>query len=391
MAKLWENKSNLNNEIEDYTVENDYILDKKLVKYDCIASIAHAKMLGRMGHLEKNEALKLIKGLEEIIKLDEKEKFEIKKEDEDCHTAIENHLVKKLGNIGKKIHFARSRNDQVLTALRLYEKDEISKVKEKITALTGNIYFFAKKYRSIEFPGYTHTRKAMPSSIELWADSFAESMADNIKSINSVLDLINQSPLGTGAGYGLPVKVEREYTAKLLGFKKIQQNPIYCQNSRGKFESTILNSLSQIMYDLNKISSDIILFSTPEIGYFELSEKICTGSSIMPHKRNPDVLELVRANYNVVNSYEFQVKNISTNLISCYNRDIQMTKEPLIKGFDITKKSISVMSVVFDNLHVNKEKCKKAITKELYSVEEAYNLAKKMAFRDAYKEISRKY
>ena len=235
-------------------------------------------------------------------------------------------------------------------------------------------------------------RKAMPSSIGLWADAFIESMKDNKKLLLDVYSLIDQSPLGTGAGYGLPIEVDRKLTAKLLGFNKIQKNPIYVQNSRGKFESTILHGLSQIMFDLNKISTDILLFSMSGIGYMKLPLELCTGSSIMPHKKNPDVLEIVRANYHKIMSFEYEIKSIISNLPSGYNRDLQLTKQPIINGFEITKESLKVMSIVLNHLEVNPKKCKKAMTKELYATNEVYDLAKHgIAFRNAYKEISKNY
>jgi argininosuccinate lyase len=286
--KLWEKKYQLNKQIGSFTVGNDHLLDQKLVKYDCLGSIAHVKMLNKIGVLTKAECDKLIMALYEIITIDGNGAFIIKQEDEDCHTAIEKYVVKKLGKTGEKIHTARSRNDQVLTALRLYYKDEIKTVLKLIDDLVGSLLAIKEKYGNVEMPGYTHMRKAMPSSVGLWTGAFIESMQDNKILLSNVYKLIDQSPLGTGAGYGLPIKVDRNLTAKLLGFKKIQRNPIYVQNSRGKFESDILHGLSQIMLDLNKMSSDIILFSMPEFGYFELSPCVCTGSSIMPHKKNPD-------------------------------------------------------------------------------------------------------
>ncbi len=390
--KLWEKEYKLDRQIEDFTVSNDYILDRKLIKYDCIASIAHAKMLEKTGILKKGEAKDIIKELNNIISLEKKGRFKIQKEQEDCHTAIEAHLTKTLGDAGKKIHTARSRNDQVLVALRLYYKDELNGCKDNVGNLIRAISKFRKKYGTTKLPGYTHTRKAMPSSISLWSDSFVDSMKDNIKLIDFTLDLIDQSPLGTAAGYGIPLDIDREYTAKLLGFKKVQQNPIYAQASRGKFESTILHSLTQIMFDLNKIASDLIIFSMPEFGYFELPQELCTGSSIMPQKKNPDVLELVRAKYHVVLSYEFQVKSMAANLISGYNHDIQLTKEPTMKGFDITEDCVSIMAHVFEKLEVNGGRCKSALTEELYATEKVYDLVKKgIPFRDAYKAISKEY
>ena len=390
--KLWEKNCNLDKSVEKFTVGDDYLVDQKLVKYDCLASIVHVKMLNKIGILKTGECSKLVKTLEEIMELDKEGVFVIKLEDEDCHTSIENFLVEKLGNLGKKIHTARSRNDQVLTALRLFYKDEIKSVVQLVDSLIKALVVFEEKYGYIEMPGYTHMRKAMPSSISLWINSFVESMNDNKTLMLYIYEFIDKSPLGTGAGYGLPIQVDRKMTAKLLGFSDIHSNPLYTQNSRGKFESIILNGLTQIMLDLNKMAMDILLFSTSEYGYMGLSEKFCTGSSMMPHKKNPDVLELIRAKYHQVLSYEFEVKSIISNLISGYNRDLQLTKKPVMDGFEITKDSLDMMILVLKNLYVNEGKCKKAMTEELYATEKAYKLiGKDVPFRDAYKEIAKTY
>lgn len=388
--KLWNKGYKLNEQIEDFTVGEDYILDQKLVKYDCLASMAHAKMLAKIGILKNSESQKIIKELSNIVALEKLGKFIIMKKDEDCHTSIENYLTKKLGSLGKKIHTARSRNDQVLVALRLYYKDKLKSTIKLTGDLIQFVNNFSRRYGKIELPGYTHTRKAMPSSIELWSEAIVDSMADNLKIIKLCLELVDQSPLGTGAGYGIPLKIDRKYTAKMLDFKKVQKNPIYTQNSRGKFESTILHSLTQIMFDLNKVATDLIIFSLPEFGYFELPKEFCTGSSIMPQKRNPDVLELLRAKYHVVVSYEFQVKNIIGNLLSGYNRDLQLLKEPIMKGFDIVQKSLSIMNLIFKELRVNEVSCRKALTEDIYATQKAYELVKRgIPFREAYKRISR--
>jgi len=390
--KLWEKKYQLNEQIENFTVGNDHILDQKLVKYDCQASIAHAKMLEKIGILAKEESDKIIMTLQEIIKIDNNGCFIVEQHDEDCHTAIENYLVKKLGPIGKKIHTARSRNDQVLTALRLYYKDEISCVNNLVESLIKSFVSFKEKHGQTELPGYTHMRKAMPSTIGLWCDAFIDSMKDNKELLNGIFKLIDQSPLGTGAGYGLPIKLDRKMTAEILGFSKIQKNPIYVQNSRGKFESSILHGLNQIAIDLNKMSMDIMLFSMAEIGYMKLQSELCTGSSIMPHKKNPDALEIIRANYHKTTSFEFEIKNIMANLISGYNRDLQLTKEPVIKGFETTKQSLQVMKIVLEHLETDKKKCKKAMTEELYATQQVYNLVEQgIPFREAYQKISKKF
>ena len=390
--KLWEKGYSLNKEIEEFTVGNDYILDSKLVRYDCIASIAHAKMLNKIGILDNAELEKISAALNEIIKLDSVGKFIISKEDEDCHTAIEKYLTKKIGKAGKKIHMARSRNDQVATALRLYYKDSLNEISELANKFSSSLFLLKDRYRGVEIPGYTHMRKAMPSSIGMWADAFIESMSDNKRAISSAIELLDQSPLGTGAGYGLPMKVDRRLTAKLLKFSRVQKSPIYVQNSRGKFEFVILNAIAMIMFDLNKMASDIILFSMPEFGYFEIPREFCTGSSIMPHKMNPDVLELMRARYHQIAASQAGVMGIASNLISGYSRDMQLTKGYVMDGIETAKSSLKIASLIIKGLKVDRERCKKAMTKELYSVKDAYELAKKgVAFRDAYSKVAGEY
>jgi|SaaInlV_200m_DNA_6_1039755.scaffolds.fasta_scaffold00062_19 argininosuccinate lyase len=390
VKKLWDKGYDLNKTIESFTVGNDPILDKQLVKYDCIASIAHAKMLGKINLLSKDEVNELVHELNNIIDLDKTGEFNITQEQEDCHTAIEMFLTSKLGDIGKKIHTARSRNDQVLTALRLYYIDHIAIVEQSINRLTTSISNMSNKYGKIQFPGYTHMQKAMPSSFELWCNSFSDSMMDNLILLKTATKLVDQSPLGTAAGYGVPLNIDRKFTAEELQFSRVQENPIYTQYSRGKFEITILHILSQIMLDLNKIASDLILFSMPEFGYVKLPDEFCTGSSIMPQKKNPDVLELLRAKYHIVSSYEFQVSRLTSNLISGYNRDMQLTKEPIMNGFSVTLESLQIADLLFSNLKVNKQKCHDALTDELFATEKVYDLVKQgVPFRDAYLKVAK--
>ena len=392
MTKLWQKGYDLNREIELFTVGDDPDLDQRLVKYDCVASMVHAKMLGKMGILKNKEVKQLAAELENIIKLHKNGQFPITSDQEDCHTAIENHLTEKLGDVGKKIHTARSRNDQVLTALRLFYKDQIQECEELIDGLIEPMESFIKRSGEMLLPGYTHMRKAMPSSVAMWGSAFVDSMKDNQKLLDAVLGLIDQSPLGTAAGYGLPLKIDREFTARELGFERVQENPIYAQNSRGKFETSLLHALSQIMLDLNRIASDLILFSMPEFGFFELPDEFCTGSSIMPQKKNPDVLEILRAKYHVVRSCQHEVESIVGNLISGFNRDIQLTKEPTFRGLDTTLESLSVAVLIFDELKVNAERCEDAMTDELFATEEIYRLVEKgIPFREAYRRVAQKY
>ncbi|MCF7886723.1 MAG: argininosuccinate lyase [Candidatus Marinimicrobia bacterium] len=390
--KLWNKGYTLDEIVEDYTVGRDYILDQRLVEYDCRASITHAEMLHEIDILTENEKNQLIKELKNIISLHKNGDFKIEKSEEDCHTAIENHLTKKLGDTGKKIHTARSRNDQVLTALRLYYRDEIKNIEELINENIKSIKKLIDKYGDIEFPGYTHTRKAMPSSIAMWAGGLRDSMRDNLDYLKFYAKFIDQSPLGTAAGYGAPLNIKRDYTAGNLGFERVQENPVYCQNSRGKFESGLASIFKLVMYDLNKYASDLILFSMPGCQYFSLPDKFLTGSSIMPHKKNPDVLELMRAKYHIVVSLENRISSMMANLITGYHRDFQLFKEAIFEVFDITHASLRISANIFDSLKVNKDKCEEALTDELYATEKAYKLVKQgVPFREAYRQIASQY
>jgi Argininosuccinate lyase len=240
-----------------------------------------------------------------------------------------------LGDIGKKVHTARSRNDQVVTALRLYYKDSLKRIKLQARKLIKTLKTLRKEYGDVEIPGFTHYRKATPTTVDVWLGSFIESLEDDLKVFKSIEYLIDQNPLGSGAGYGVPnIKVDRTITQKELKFKRIQENPLYVQNSRGKFESAIAFALSMILFDINKLSSDIILFSEEDFGFVKLDKQITTGSSMMPNKFNPDVFEIARANYNKVISLELMLRMLPANLISGYHRDLQLTKEAILEIID---------------------------------------------------------
>lgn len=387
--KLWQKSYNVDKEIEKFTVGNDFLLDKSLVKYDVYGSIAHSSMLKKIGILKDHEFKKIKKALLEILKLSENNGFQIEQQDEDCHTAIENYLTKKLGDLGKKIHTARSRNDQVLVGLRLYSKDNLLKVNKALASLVSTILEFAEKNKDIPIPGYTHTRKAMPSSVGLLFGAYAESLIDDFELLKAAYKLNDQNPLGSAAGYGVNLGIDREFTTNILGFKKVQNNSAYAQNSRSKIESIIIFALSKMMDDLSKIASDLILFSMGEFGFFSLPDKLTTGSSLMPHKKNPDVLELIRGKASVVQSYLFLTNNISPKLISGYHRDFQLTKEPLMKSFEIAIASIKILNLTLSELKANKEKCISSFTNDLFAADKAIELAKKgIPFREAYKEVS---
>ena len=389
MSKLWDKGVTLNPKIEAFTVGNDYQLDQSLVYYDCIASKAHASVLEKASLLSKDEAQKIKQGLDEIIELHSKGEFEITSEQEDCHTAIEAYLTDTLGELGKKIHTARSRNDQVLTAQRLYYRDKIKDVESLRVQLIETIAQFVERFGQVAYPGYTHMQKAMPSSFAMWGWAFIESMEDNGMLLATISKIVDQSPLGTAAGYGVPLELDRELSAQELGFARVQQNPIYAQNSRGKFEALLIHLLSQITADLNKIASDLILFNMSEFKFIKLPDEFCTGSSIMPQKKNPDVLELMRAKHHVVKACEFEVSSLTSNLISGYNRDLQLTKEPVMKALKITQDCLEIAVLLFENLEVDEGHCQKAMSAELYATEKAYALVKHgIPFRDAYVQIA---
>lgn len=392
--KLWENNNNNHSsndkKIEQFTAGEDVLLDQLLVKYDVIGSIAHAVMLQKIGILTQSELIDLKRALLEIMKLDRKGQFQIEMWEEDVHTKIENYLTTKLGESGKKIHTGRSRNDQILVDLRLYTKEKLLKIQKNLLNLSNTLVVFSKENKSLPMPGYTHLQKAMPSSVDLWALSFVESLLDDLTFTKTAYNLNDQNPLGSAAGYGVPIDLDRELTTNLLDFKKTQNNVLYVQSSRGKIESIVLATLAQIMIDLSKLSNDLILFSTEEFGFFEISEEFRTGSSIMPGKRNPDSLELIRARTNKVISYYSQAMNIIKDLPSGYSRDMQETKEPLLKGLDITNSCLEVMALIINNLKANKQRLEKAFSPEIFAADKTFKLvAQGFPFRDAYKEIER--
>ncbi len=388
--KLW-GGSGLDSRIERYTVGNDYLLDLRLVPFDCLSSIAHARMLGKVGLLEGDSVLALVDGLQEILTLSRKGQFAILPEQEDCHTAIEQWLVDKLGDAGKRIHLGRSRNDQVLTALRLYYLDALKTLRREVAGLATTVGRFATSHKQTPMPGYTHLRKAMPSTVGIWANALADSLEDDDVLLAAAMEIIDQSPLGSGAGYGVPLPLDRAMTARELGFSKVQENPVYVQWSRGKFEAAMVHACGQVMLDLNRVATDLVHFSMEEFGYFELPPEMCTGSSIMPQKQNPDVLELARARYHVVVAAETQLRSTIANLPHGYHRDLQLTKEPTFRAIDATGETVAIMDLVFQGLKVNKAALEAGMTPELYATQRAYQLVteKGMTFRDAYAEVKK--
>ncbi len=388
MAKLWFKNYDLNELLEKFTVGNDYILDKNLVVSDCLCSIAHIQMLSEIGVLTKAEFKALKAALLEIIKLDREGKFEIKLSDEDCHTAIEGYLTSKLGEAGKKVHTGRSRNDQVLTATRFYAKTRLIQILDKALDLVDSLTAFAEKNKNVPMPGRTHMQIAMPSSVGLWGSAFAEELLDDIAFLKAAYDLNNRCPLGSAASYGVPLPLDRELTASLLGFAGIQNNVLCANNSRGKIESMIADALEQMTMTFSKMAQDLIIFSMPEFGYFSLPASLCSGSSIMPQKKNPDGLELLRGKAASLSGYCAGMKNVVRALPTGYNRDFQETKELFIKILDTADISTQVAKLTIDELQVNKAKLKEGFTPDIFATDEALRLvATGKSFRDAYKEV----
>lgn len=389
MAKLWQKNYELDSFVERFTVGNDYLLDDDLVAADCLASIAHAKMLSSVKIISHEDFDKLRQGLIQILELESRKEFPITLGDEDCHTAIENYLVEKIGESGKRIHTGRSRNDQALTALRVFGRSKIISIMESALTLTESFIAMGEKYSDVPMAGRTHMQIAMPSSIGLWAMAFAEELLDCMKIVKAAYHLNNQSPLGSAASFGVPLPLDREMSAELLGFEKVQNNVLYCNNSRGKIESIILDSLEQFMLTISKAAQELIIYSMPEFAYFSLPAKLCSGSSIMPQKKNPDVLELLRAKSATMGSYSMQIKSIIRSLPTGYNRDFQETKEPFLKGLELVHNSIGITTLTISNTEVNALNLKKGFIPEIYATDAVLKLVVEgKSFRDAYKKIA---
>lgn len=387
--KLWNKGWQLNPIVEAFETKGDLSMDQKLIKYDVQGSLAHVKMLFKIGILSKEELKKLEKAFQEILDLEKKTKFNLEMGDEDIHTKIENFITKKYGEVGKKIHTGRSRNDQVLTAIRLFNKEYLQQIEKGANQLIGSFEKYTNEYGDIPMPGYTHMQKAMPSSIRIWAQSFKQSLEDDLMVLKAAYRFNDQSPLGSGAGYGVPINLDKEYTAKLMGFENVQENPLYCQNSKGKIEAVILAASINILQTINKFASDVMQFSTQEFGFFNVADELTSGSSIMPQKKNVDIAELLRSKVHVVLGNYIQIVSMSSNLISGYNRDLQDIKKPLFESLAITLESVKVANVLLQGLTPNNEKLKSAMTDDLYMAQKAFKLVEKgMAFREAYKKVS---
>jgi argininosuccinate lyase len=386
--KIWNTSGvKVSDEISSFLAGEDIELDNSIFIYDIDATIAHIKGLQSINVLKKNEFNKLNKSLKELRKKFLEGSFKLTKRYEDCHSAIEFYLTKELGDLGKKVHTGRSRNDQVLVAMRLFAKNNLQDFKKLNQSIAKTFLQMANKYEHIPMPGYTHLQRAMPSSWGLWFSSYAESFIDNIDLINSTIDWIDANPLGSAAGYGVALPLDRKMTTKELGFKRVQLNSLYTQNSRGKYEMQVINTLKQSMFDVRKFAWDMSLFMSQEFNLLAIDEAYLTGSSIMPNKHNPDVIEILRANYSILAGQAAELENI-ISLPSGYHRDLQLTKRSLVSSFDISLKSLSILPKLIKSIKVNKKNSLEYIDNEMKMTDKVYALVNKgTPFRDAYNKI----
>jgi len=388
--KLWDKGYTTENIVEKYTVGKDRILDLKLAKHDIKGNVAHAKMLHQIGILNQHELEQILKGLDEINLSIENSTFVIEENFEDVHSKIEFELVKKIGDAGKKIHTARSRNDQVLVDLHLYTKEEITKIKTLIEQVFNTLIDLADKNKDVLIPGYTHLQVAMPSSFGLWFAAYAESLIDDITMLNAAYKIANQNPLGSAAGYGSSFPIDRDLTTQLLGFESMKYNVVAAQMSRGKLEKTTAFALASVGGTLSKLSADICLYMSQNFNFLTFPKELTTGSSIMPHKQNPDVFELMRAKCNKIQNLPVEITAITNNLTSGYHRDFQLLKENYMEGIDSLKDNLEVCNFMLQHIIIKENILDNPIYDYLYSVEEVNKLVLSgISFREAYQKIGK--
>ncbi|MFO0357358.1 MAG: argininosuccinate lyase [Sphingobacteriaceae bacterium] len=387
-TKLWEKEKKTDNIIEKFTIGNDQKLDMFIAPYDVKASKAHAKMLAKVGLISNTECDQLLEGLTEIENLLSEGKFKIEEGVEDIHSQIEFYLTKKYGEVGKKIHSARSRNDQVLTAIKLYLKEELNTIKSKSIQLQNNFYLQAAKHKGILLPGYTHFQIAMPSSFDMWLNAYAESLEDDVELLNAAYKICDKNPLGSAAGYGSSFPIDREFTTSEMGFATLNKSAVYAQMTRGKSEKVTAIAISSIAHTISKFSYDVCLYLSQNFAFISFPDELTTGSSIMPHKKNPDVFELLRAKSNILQGLPNQFTLLTNNLPSGYHRDMQLTKELIFPAIESIKECLDVMIYVLPQLQVNKNILDDPKYTYLFSVEEVNKLVLNgMSFRDAYQKI----
>ncbi len=386
--KLWEKNTQVDSKIEAFTVGRDREMDVFLAKYDVLGSIAHIRMLQSVGLLESDELEMLLKELKSIYKQADAGNFTIEKGVEDVHSQVEMMLTRSLGDMGKKIHSGRSRNDQVLVDLKLFARAEIEKTVRAVDELFEVLISQSNRYKDTLLPGYTHLQIAMPSSFGLWFGAYAESLADDLQLLLAAWKITNRNPLGSAAGYGSSFPLNRQMTTDLLGFDTMNYNVVYAQMGRGKMERTVANALASVAATISKLAFDACMFTSQNFGFIRLPDQFTTGSSIMPHKKNPDVFELTRAKCNKIQSLPQQIMMITNNLPSGYFRDLQIIKEVFVPAFAELTDCIEMTAMMMAQVEVNTEIMNDSRYDYLFSVEEVNRLTLSgTPFRDAYKQV----
>lgn len=386
--KLWEKNFEVNKEIERFTVGRDREMDMYLAKYDVLGSMAHITMLESIGLLEKDELEKLLAELRHIYQLCEDGKFSIEKDVEDVHSEVELMLTRKLGDMGKKIHSGRSRNDQVLVDLKLFTRHELMEVVDNVKALFDELIQKSNQYKDVLMPGYTHLQIAMPSSFGLWFGAYAEGLADDMLYLQAAWRMTNRNPLGSAAGYGSSFPLNRQMTTDLLGFDSMDYNVVYAQMGRGKMERNVAFAMATVAGTLAKMAFDACMFNCQNFQFVKLPKECTTGSSIMPHKKNPDVFELIRAKSNKLQSLPQQIMMIMNNLPVGYFRDLQIIKEVFLPAFDELNDCLRMAAYIINKMEVNDHILDNPMYDPMFSVEEVNRLAAAgVPFRDAYKKV----
>lgn len=389
MKKIWQKDNTKTNDlVNKFTVGKDLDFDDRLAKYDVLGSIAHAKMLAEVGLIRLDEEQAIVAVLEEVLSEIEKGSFEIDKTAEDIHSQIETILIEKLGETGKKIHTARSRNDQVLTDIKLYLLDEIREITERADSFFQILKDKANQHKNVLLPGYTHFQVAMPSSFGLWFGAYAEALVDDLELLFATKNIINKNPLGSAAGYGSSFPIDRESTTYKLDFRTLNYNVVYAQMTRGKSEKLLANALSVLAGTLSKFSYDVCLYLSQNFDFISFPKEFTTGSSIMPHKKNPDIFELVRARCNRIQALPNELILLTNNLPSGYHRDLQLTKEILFPAIDSLKECLEILVYTLPNIEVKDNILDDNKYKYIFSVEKINEEVKNgKSFRDAYIQI----
>ena len=388
MATLWNKGTKASDIVEDFTVGNDRTLDMALAKYDLIGSKAHIRMLESIGLLTRDELETLSAALDVILSEIEEGKFVLEDDVEDIHSQVELLLTRRLGDMGKKIHSGRSRNDQVLVDVKLFLMDELKKVRDGMLELSGMLRSLSEKYRDVMLPGYTHGQVAMPSSFGLWFGAYAESLADDMYMVRGAYHLVSQNPLGSAAGYGSSFPLDREMTTRLLGFEDLDYNAIAAQLSRGKSERAVASAIGGVALTLNKFAADCCLYMCPNFGFISFPEELTTGSSIMPHTKNPDVWEIIRGNCNRIMAAENEISMLCSNMPHGYHRDFQLLKDILFPALESIHRCIAMTCFMLKEIRVNTDILDSPIYDYLFTVEEVNRrVLAGMPFRDAYRSV----